>query len=434
MPRHLSSLHSASRLMLARLTGAGAGFLGQLLLARLMPAEDLGVFFAATSFAALAGLIATQGYPGVMQRFITRYRERRRERLLGSFVWQVKFETILLTVAVALSAAAVGLVWPGLTFDRILVLLATALCTITASSFTIYGAFAAIERRFELAQLPETLIRPVVFLPLILLVAVTGIGVTAGTITLSYAMLSAVLACIQYARIAPVVPAAANIGSSHAGSKWRGEARLFALAIIFATSFADLAIVLASPFLGSAYLATFGIALKTSLLVGFAVQIAHQIALPDLAEAHECGDFAGIQRALWQATVFPSVVTGVALIGAIAGGEWFLSLFGSHYAIAKWPLVILVAAQFVRALAGPGQSLLMLKGAQGTNAAICAVSTGTLAVTNATLVPYWGMYGASVAVLITVTLWFGSAAYILSSRNGMRVDLPFLVLRAVRNS
>lgn len=188
-------------MLLARLAGAGAGFLGQLVLARLMPTEDLGMFFAATSFAALGGLVLTQGYPGVMQRFHTRYRERGRQRLLSGFVSQIQSETVLLTLAVATAVAALGLLWPGLSSDNRLVILSVALCTAAASSLTLYGGFAAVERRFELAQFPETLIRPIVFLPLIFLLLQAGLGVTAGTVTALYAVLTAALAFIQYAGV-----------------------------------------------------------------------------------------------------------------------------------------------------------------------------------------------------------------------------------------
>ncbi len=59
MARDLSNLFSASRLLLARFAGAGAGFMTQIALARLLPPQDLGLFFAATSFAAVAGLVLT---------------------------------------------------------------------------------------------------------------------------------------------------------------------------------------------------------------------------------------------------------------------------------------------------------------------------------------------------------------------------------------
>jgi len=58
-------------------------------------------------------------------------------------------------------------------------------------------------------------------------------------------------------------------------------------------------------------------------------------------------------------------------------GDRILGLFGPSYAAAKWGLVILIAAQLIRALAGPAPMLLTLGGWQRTNAAItlacCAV-------------------------------------------------------------
>jgi len=74
--QHLARLLSGPLVMtVARFVGAGAGFLAQVVLARLLP-EALGIFFVATSLAALLGLLATQGYPLIVQRFITRYRQK----------------------------------------------------------------------------------------------------------------------------------------------------------------------------------------------------------------------------------------------------------------------------------------------------------------------------------------------------------------------
>lgn len=430
--RDLSNLFSASRLLLARLAGAGAGFLTQIVLARLLPPQDLGLFFAATSFAAVAGLVLTQGYPGILQRFITRYRERRRACLLAGFVWQVQSETVVLTIAMTLFIGGAGVLWPGLSSDQRLVAFSTALATAAAASLTIYNAAASVERRFELAQFPETLIRPIAFLPLVFVLDRNWI-VSAGTVTVLYAGLTALLAVAQYIQIAPALPAASKAASSRVTRRWRAEALLSALAMLFATSFADLAIVLASPFLGPAGLAPFGIVLKVSLLVGFAVQVAHQVALPDLAEAYERKDAAKIARSLWQATAFPAVITTLALIAAMFGGERFLLLFGPEYVSAHGALLILLVAQLLRAAAGPSQSLLMLKGDQAANAAICVACTAILLMANAALVPIWRIHGASIAVLLTVAVWFGASARMLVVRHGLRVDLPYLVGRYARN-
>ena len=59
-------------LLVIRLGGAGAGFLSQLVLARLLAPQDLGLFFAATSLAVVASTVVAFGYPEIAPRFIAR--------------------------------------------------------------------------------------------------------------------------------------------------------------------------------------------------------------------------------------------------------------------------------------------------------------------------------------------------------------------------
>jgi hypothetical protein len=49
----------------------------------MLASADLGMFFAATGFCRACRNPGHQGYPGVLQRFMTRYRGRHRERLLA---------------------------------------------------------------------------------------------------------------------------------------------------------------------------------------------------------------------------------------------------------------------------------------------------------------------------------------------------------------
>jgi O-antigen/teichoic acid export membrane protein len=61
---------TSSLLSLARVTGALAGFATQVVLARTLHANALGVFYSVTSFAAVVGLIAAHGYPMIAPRFM----------------------------------------------------------------------------------------------------------------------------------------------------------------------------------------------------------------------------------------------------------------------------------------------------------------------------------------------------------------------------
>jgi len=94
---HLFS--TSSLLSLARVAGALAGFVTQVVLARTLQASALGVFYSVTSLAAVVGLIAAHGYPSIAARFMLRYREQGKEGLVAAFVRVARRDATLYAAA-----------------------------------------------------------------------------------------------------------------------------------------------------------------------------------------------------------------------------------------------------------------------------------------------------------------------------------------------
>jgi O-antigen/teichoic acid export membrane protein len=424
----MKALSIAPFMMLARLAGAGAGFLAQLVLARLLPPEALGKFFAATSLAAVLGVIATQGYPGVIQRFVTRYRRPGQTALLGAFVGQVQRETLLAGSFFVALVTAPAILLPELGTDFRILLLATAVCVASATACSIYPPLACADRRFALGLLPETFARPIIFLCVTVAAGLLGVALSAGTTVAVYAAISAAMALIQFAAVPGAFPSGAGRAPVGLRRRWRQEAWPLLIVLLFTTLFADVVILLSSPFLGAGLLAPFGIALKISMLIGFIVQVTHQVTLPDLAEAHQRKDKQEMLDALLRATLLPVLLTTGALVVAILWGDRILRLFGPDYAAASVGLVILIAAQLIRAIAGPAPLLLTLGGAQKTNAAISVATCGVLIVANLALTTRFGLLGACFAVVLAIFAWTGLCAVMLRRRMNTGASL-FFVLR-----
>jgi O-antigen/teichoic acid export membrane protein len=430
MQRVKALVSTAPFMMLARLTGAGAGFLAQLVLARLLAPEALGKFFAATSLAAVLGMIATWGYPGIIQRFVTRYRQPGRASQLAAFVAQVQRETCVTAVVFMTLLALPAIILPALDMDWRIFLIATAVCAASASSFSIYPPLACAERKFALGLLPETLARPAIFLGIALVAAVSGMTLSAGTTVAAFAAVSGSLALAQYLVVRRDFPSRAGSAAKNLRRRWRQEAWPLLIVLLITTMFADVVILLTSPFLGAEALAPFGVALKISMLIGFIVQVTHQMSLPDLADAHQRASSEEMLDALLRSTLLPVLVTAAALAGmAIWGGE-ILRLFGPGYAAAKWGLVMLVAAQLVRAIAGPAPMLLTLGGAQKTNAAISVATCGVLLIANIVFTPHLGLLGACVSVVLAAVAWTGLSAVMLARRMNTGASLLFVLRRA----
>jgi O-antigen/teichoic acid export membrane protein len=169
------------------------------------------------------------------------------------------------------------------------------------------------------------------------------------------------------------------------------------------------------------------VCLKLALLVGFAVQVAHQVVVPDLADAHARKDHGSMRGVLLKALAFPLGVTISALILVALWGETLLALFGPEFTGAKIPLLILLGCQLARAVFGPNVPLLTVIGAQKQNAVLAVAALVVLAVSNLVLAPIYGVMGAAVAVAIATVFWLLACSIVLARLRGLRTDAVYLL-------
>lgn len=428
-------IHTATRLVstssllaLARVAGAGAGFVTQIVLARTLAASALGLFYSVTSLAAVVGLIAAHGYPGIAPRFLSRYKSQGKRDLVAGFVSRARRDATLY-VAVATCLVLIGAwLWPTLDLEERLALTAAALSIPANASLRVNGSLAASIRRFGLAYLPDTCIRPFLLLGAILALIASGIALTASSATLALTVVFTLLALTQYALLAKDMPKGkAAEAPQRIVSVWRREAKPLIVVALFTYFFADVDILMVTPLLTNAETAAVGLCLKLALLVGFAVQVSHQVVMPDLADARARKDEGPIRATLTRSLWFPLGVTIAATAFVALWGEHLLGLFGPEFVGAKVPLVIMMAAQFARAVFGPSVSLLMVIGAQRQNAGLAIAALAVLALSNLALAPLYGVLGAAIAVAIATLFWLAASAIVLMRASGLRTDALYLL-------
>lgn len=421
---------TSSLLSLARLAGAGAGFVTQVVLARTLHASALGVFYSVTSLAAVVGLIAAHGFPAIAPRFLSRYREQGKDGLIAAFVGRARKDAAVLVVIATIGVLAIALFWPTLAWEVRLALIAAALSIPANAALRLNGSLALAIRRFALAYLPDTCIRPFVLLGGVLALMALGVTLTASNVTFLLAFIFTGLALAQYLSLRkslPKVAAAAAQAPSRLVKIWRSEAKPLILVALFTYFFADVDILIVTPLLSSADTAIVGVCLKLALLVGFAVQVAHQVVVPDLADAHARKEHGAIRGVVLKALGFPLVVTVVALIVVALWGETILSLFGPEFTGAKIPLLILLFCQLARALFGPNVPLLTVIGAQKPNAVLAVAALAVLVISNLVLAPAYGVLGAAIAVAIATVLWLLACSIVLARLSGLRTDAVYLL-------
>jgi O-antigen/teichoic acid export membrane protein len=425
---------TSSLLSLARVAGALAGFVTQVVLARTLQASALGVFYSVTSLAAVVGLVAAHGYPAIAPRFMSRYREQGKDRLIAAFVARARKDAAVYVAFATAGVLAIALWWPSLSFEARLATAAAALSIPANAALRLNGSLAAAIRRFALAYLPDTCFRPFVLLGGVLLLIAAGVTLTASNVTLLLTVVFTGLALTQYLLLrkdVPVTAGAAPVAPPRLVRIWRREATPLIVVALFTYFFADVDILMVTPLLASADTAIVGLCLKLALLVGFAVQVAHQVVVPDLADAHARKDHSIIRDVVLKALAFPLAVTIAAIVIVALWGETILSLFGPEFTSAKLPLLILLVCQLARAVFGPNVPLLTVIGAQRQNAALAVAALVVLALSNLVLAPLYGVLGAALAVAVATVFWLGACSIVLARLSGLRTDAVYLLGRLI---
>lgn len=426
-----SKLTSTSAILTAiRVGGSGIAFITQILLARLLSPSDLGIFFFVTSMATIASLVVGHGYPSLMTRFISRYTERDQPGYLAAFLRTAQKETFKWSLIGAALFALGSWFWPGIDDDTRFALVFGALTIIPMGMHRILGYLAITYRRFVIGYLPQFIIRPAMFAAVLVALYAAGEGVSVWSVTAIqfatwFAMTFATLYIVRNIYLGPAEP----IYDRRLKKRWRREAWPLVIVASFTGLLSELAVVLVAPFMDMADVAAFGICIKLAFLVGFVVQVAHQVILPDMGEAIIRRESNVLRARILGASLMPLAFTVGGVVFSMLFGGWFLTLFGSEFSSAQQTLTILMLAQLVRALAGPSSLLLTLKGAQTASAWICALSAVVLLVSNAVFATLWGAEGGALAVLVTTIVWLGATGIVLYRFDGARADIIGLLSR-----
>lgn len=420
-------------LFVARIAGAALGLVTQVLLARSMPADSLGLFFFAMSASAVLAVVAAAGYPQASMRFLTRYRAFARGARYAGFIRFAGRD--IAGLSGALAAALVLGAWLLADAETARTLTLAALAIPALAIGQLLGAIAIADRKFLLASLPDFLITPV---GLLLVVGVmTGLGTTPAPETLLLAAVCLYAANTLLKRIglrrSRLLPDRAAKRVDPPARLWRGTSYPLLMLALFTALFADVALLLASPFVARAELAVFAICLKISFLAAFAMQAVHQTALPAIAEDLHRGRAREAMARASESNRANVAVALVATILALLFGERVLAIFGPAFAEASTALTILMGALVVRALAGPASQMLTVLGRQWIVLAACPAALGVLAAANAALIPGFGLTGAAIAVFLSMSLWSAALAVALARTTGVRSHVEFRLRLGVRS-
>jgi O-antigen/teichoic acid export membrane protein len=192
--------------------------------------------------------------------------------------------------------------------------------------------------------------------------------------------------------------------------------------------FFDLDVILLSPLMSYSDLAVFGAITRIFSLAAFGVGTIYAISLPDVFEAEAIGKAQGFQNMIAKTNFTASCVSIVMLLGVMFFGTTILSIFGTEFIKGAGPLAILCLSLLVRSAFGPAALALSMHNKPQLSLPSVVLGVASLVAANILLVPIWGLYGASVAALLAITIWSASMWFTALKYTKLDVSiLPYLL-------
>ncbi len=424
---------TAINLVGVRFGGAAIGLVSQVLLARLLPQEEVGVVFMGLSTAAIVSLFMTAGYPALTMTILPRYYALGRKTLAQAFHRAVWRDSLLVTMVLLAVTAAVYL-WAPIAPGLRTALLFGCLMAPASSLIRITSSVANSRRRFSLSYVPDFLFRPGLLLLFLGAMWLFRLRPAVDTVLWAAVAITAAVALAQTWILGTgALPGSLKAPRHDLAPPLRSRAAAMVLVWAVAASFADIVTLIGGLFLPAGEVAELGIAIRLAALAGFVTQATQSFVLPDLSAAIAKGERRAAEALLLRIGVVSISAIAACVAGAALFGPLILSIFGPNYADAHWPLVLFMLSQLFRAAGGMNQHLLSIDGFQARSANSCVLSVVVLVAGAVFLTPSLGVLGMAIAVLLSDAVWAAALGLQAQHYAGYRGDI-FAVVRMHRAS
>lgn len=403
-PRALPEFfRKASLSFLMRFGGLFIQFLGSILVARLLGAQQYGAFTYAATWAVFLGLLLPFGLGELSIRELPTYLTKKKMGLLTGYLINV-----LVTILVTGSIAAVVL--SQLEQREILVLapgwkLVAVFAVIHGIVLSVSSALNGFQRILT-SQFLETIVRQVLYLSLLGLVLLLGYNLTPERVfqlSLFAALPTLLIMFVVLIRMRRREGGAGTRPEFQLGIWFAGSLPLLMTELANRLQL-DLDVLMIGGLLGDFEVGIYRAAARGAILVTIANMIAIQLVGPMLSRALANNNKQEAQRLLSQAAMV-SFITGSTIILAFGiGAPVYLSLFGPEFIQASTSLRLLLIGQATIVLAGADAILLIMLHKEKFVLVVTAIGVALNFGLNITLIKSLGIEGAAIASLVSMAL------------------------------
>jgi len=400
-------------------------FVVSVVLARSLGPKGFGVYSFVYVLVLVMAMPAQLGIPDLVVRETAKTREKRQWGLMfGLWRWSTAAIAIFSILIIFMTLVIVRY-WLELDANRTSALILGLAMVFLLSLGKLRGAALQGLGHVVMGQLPENLLRPAVFLLLILSYAFipSGDGLTATT-AMGLHVIAAGTAFLIGAALLWRVSGAMN--TEH--DEYLYEVRYWVAAILPLSFAAGLQIVNQyANILILGVLATdedvgiYRTVVQVATIAIFVLQAINLVVMPHFARLHTQGDYRKLQRLVTISARLTFFFALPVFFIFLFWGDLVLGLvFGNDYAEGHVALAILAGAQLINAWMGSVGRLLAMTGHEKDVLRGMIFPVLLNVVLNIVFIPIWGIEGAAVATAISIILW--NISFWFSARRRIGID------------
>lgn len=391
-----------------RILSIGIGLLNTVILTRILPIEQFGLYVFAYTAMTIVSVPSRAGIPQLVLR-TTAYALKNEERsnLGARWKWATRF-TIAVSALSMVALAALVLPSSGIRMCEYLV--AAALIPVISLANTRTSALRALNRPL-LGQMPELVLRPGLFL-LLLLVAVVILDegmirlVDVLLLNLAVSFITLLLTVWMLRKVAREKGVG---GTSQPAEKIPGGLRA-ALALGTVATFTalnnNLDIMMLNYLRSPDEVAIYRPASQIASIVLFGMQVINMIIQPRIAALYKAGALDRLEALTKKSTLAGFVyAAGITLILALSGQFILGRAYGEEYAGGYLVLVILSLAHTLNA--SFGAAVIILNMAEHEDDALIGIvsAVGINVITGVVLISLMGLTGAAISTFLAVAFY-----------------------------
>ena len=347
----------------ARMAGAASLFAVNLLIARFLGLDALATYAICVSLISVLAIVVSTGFPAIAPVLVAEYSKKKQPELIKGFQKTALKRGGLLFAALLLCLLPIWLFKVHTVyFGSVSMVLTVMLGAAVTAILSFNGAVLVGMKKQILGLLPETFIRPVVFLLLALGSLATGIVSSIDQVLWLLTASICLTLVYVFIRDRKLRQKFSNLEPKTDTKRWK-QASLPWMGISLLWDFMiDLVLLLTSLLAGSIEIAILHICFRYRVLAGFGMRTIHTLLMPEITEHAVSNDERSVKRKLRQLNSLSLIYSLGSIAGFLFLGDWLLGIFSIEADIALPVLLTISTTMVIRAIFGPSPLILAIHG------------------------------------------------------------------------